>query len=71
MILMEYQQFYKMVIEEQRYLLELEIFADDHRLVKALAALYELQGYLAARIRELGMELPPGFSFCKNYQLLK
>ena len=68
---MEYQQFYNRVIEEQQYLLELDIFADDYKRVKALAALYELQDYLASRMRELGMELPPDFRFCKKYLILK
>ena len=47
---MDYLQFYNRVKEEQQRLFEMEMYKDDYRLVKALAALYELQDYLANRI---------------------
>lgn len=53
---MDYQQFYDRVIEEQKHLMEIDLYKDDYRLIKALAALYELQDYLANRLAELGME---------------
>ena len=46
------EQFYDRVIEEQRRLTEQALYFDDYRQVKALAALYELQDYLAGRIAE-------------------
>lgn len=55
-ILMDYQQFYDRVIEEQKKIAENDLYTDDYRLIKALAALYELQDYLANRMAEL--ELP-------------
>ena len=53
---MDYEKFYDMVREEIRRLMEMDMYKDDYRLIKALAALYELQDYLANRIAELGME---------------
>lgn len=49
---MDYAKFYDLVKEEQQRLLEMELYKDDYGLVKALAALYELQDYLANRIAE-------------------
>ena len=49
---MDYQQFYDRVMEEQQHLLEIDMYKDDYRLVKALASLYELQDYLANRLAE-------------------
>lgn len=53
---MDYEKFYDMVREEIQRLMEMDMYKDDYRLIKALAALYELQDYLANRIAELGME---------------
>ena len=53
---MDYQQFYDRVKEEQQHLMEIDMYKDDYRLVKALAALYELQDCLANRLAELGIE---------------
>ena len=49
---MDYRQFYDRVMEEIQHLMEIDMYKDDYRLIKALAALYELQDYLANRITE-------------------
>ena len=49
---MDYNQFYDFVMEEKQHLLEIDMYKDDYKLVKALASLYELQDYLACRIAE-------------------
>lgn len=49
---MDYRAFYNMVMEEIEYLKAFDV-ADEYRLCKALAALYELQEYTANRIAEL------------------
>lgn len=46
---MDYSTFYDFVTEEQENLRALDI-SGDYRLCKALAALYELQDYLANKI---------------------
>lgn len=52
---MDYRAFYDFVVAEKEYLQAFDV-ADDHRLCKALAALYELQDYLANKIAETGDE---------------
>ena len=49
---MDYRAFYDMIMEEIEYLKAFDV-ADEYRLCKALAALYELQEYTANRIAEL------------------
>ena len=49
---MDYSKFYDMVMEEEQKLLEMEIYKEDYKLIKALASLYELQNYLSNRIVE-------------------
>lgn len=49
---MDYQKFYDFVMQEEMRLKTMDI-ANDYRLCKALAACYELQGYLANRIGEM------------------
>lgn len=53
---MDYEKFYDMTREEIQHLVEIDMYKDDYRLIKALAALYELQDYLANRIAELEAE---------------
>lgn len=53
---MDYEKFYDMVREEIEHFTEMDSYKDDYRLIKALAALYELQDYFANRIAELGIE---------------
>ena len=52
---MDYAAFYDLVREERARLQSGEV-TDDARQCKALAALYELQDYLAGRIAETGAE---------------
>lgn len=54
---MDYEKFYDMVREEIQHLMEMDMYKDDYRLIKALAALYELQDYLANRVAELEMDM--------------
>ena len=49
---MDYEKFYDMVQEEKQRLMETDMYKDDYQLIKALAALYQLQDYLANRIAE-------------------
>ena len=49
---MDYSKFYDMVMEEEQKLLEMEMYKEDYKLIKALASLYELQDYLSNRIAE-------------------
>ena len=49
---MDYEQFYDMVQEEKQRLMEMDLYKEDHRLIKTLAALYQLNDYLANRIAE-------------------
>lgn len=48
---MDYRAFYDMIMEEIEYLKAFDV-ADEYRLCKALAALYELQDYTANKIAE-------------------
>ena len=50
--LMDYQQFYNLVVKEEE-LLKAEDILNDYRLCKALAACYELQDYLAGKLGEM------------------
>ena len=51
-VIMDYEKFYDMVQEEMRCLMEMDIYKDDYQLIKTLAALYQLQDYLANRLAE-------------------
>jgi len=53
---MNYLQFYDLVMEEIHRLTEAAFSGEEYRLVKALAACYELQEYLANRLAALGLE---------------
>lgn len=52
---MNYRTFYDLVIEEKERLQEIDV-TGDYRQCKALAALYELQDYLAHKIAEQNTE---------------
>jgi len=54
--IMNYLQFYDLVMEEIHRLTEAAFSGEEYRLVKALAACYELQEYLANRLAALGLE---------------
>ena len=49
---MDYAEFYDMVQEEKERLMAMDMYKDDYRLVKALAALYQLTDHLAGRLAE-------------------
>ena len=49
---MDYEKFYDMVQEEKQRLMEMDMYKDDYQLIKTLAALYQLNDYLANRIAE-------------------
>ena len=49
---MDYEKFYDMVQGEKQHLMEMDMYKDDYQLIKTLAALYQLQDYLANRIAE-------------------
>lgn len=52
---MNYRAFYDLVVEEKERLQDFDV-TGDYRQCKALAALYELQDYLAHKIAEQGDE---------------
>jgi hypothetical protein len=57
---MDYRAFYDLVIEEKDYLQAFDV-TQDYRQCKALAALFELQDYIANKIAEQVADgtLPP------------